>query len=217
MAAPPPTSAHAQLPHVDLKPLLSRLWPLGHPKPVTADEIAEAISYFFTNQVSEVQASSLLITLHFTGLDRQADVLAKTAAAMLKAAAKIDASELQSVVEKKGRREGDYHGGLVLSPLTPLIGSSKLTTKPSATLLAQEAILITPSISAPPPRSLPRVSSSLPNMAIKLRPPSPAPLTSSPACPLGPLKSRVSAQTPLSLYTTKPITPSSLPLSSIQV
>ncbi|KAK3379238.1 glycosyl transferase [Lasiosphaeria ovina] len=99
-------------PKVDLKPLLTRLWPLGHPQPVTADEIAKAISYFFTNQVSEVQAGSLLMCLHFTGLDRQADVLARTATAMLKAAAQVDALALRSVVEKRGRREGAYDGGL---------------------------------------------------------------------------------------------------------
>ncbi|KAK1755891.1 glycosyl transferase [Echria macrotheca] len=112
MAAVPGPTSEAQLPPVDIKPLLTRLWPLGHPKPVTADEIAETISHFFTNQVSDVQASSLLIALHFTALDRQSDVLAKTAAAMLKAAAKVDASELQSVIEKKGRKEGAYQGGL---------------------------------------------------------------------------------------------------------
>ncbi|KAK5657792.1 hypothetical protein OQA88_2865 [Cercophora sp. LCS_1] len=101
-----------QLPHVDIKPLLSRLWPLGHPKPVTADEIAEAISYFFTNQVSDAQASSLLIAMHFTGLDRHADVLQKTAAAMLKAAAQVDTSQLHSVVSQRSRKEGSYNGGL---------------------------------------------------------------------------------------------------------
>ncbi|KAK0643339.1 anthranilate phosphoribosyltransferase-like protein [Cercophora newfieldiana] len=107
-----PASAGSELPVVDLKPLLTRLWPAGHPQPATADEIAEAISHFFTNQVSDVQASSLLVGLHFTGLDRQADVLAKTASAMLKAAARIDATELQAVVEKRGRKEGGYNGGL---------------------------------------------------------------------------------------------------------
>lgn len=109
---PQPASADGQLPPVDLKSLLSRLWPAGHPQPVTADEIANAISHFFTNQVSDVQASSLLVCLHFTGLDREADVLAKTASAMLKAAAQIDATSLQSVVSRRGRKEGGYNGGL---------------------------------------------------------------------------------------------------------
>lgn len=113
MAAQPQVALAADsLPHVDIKPLLSRFWPQGHPNPVTADEIADAISHFFTNQVSDVQASSLLMALHFTGLDRHADVLAKTAAAMLKAAAQIDATNLRSVVERRGRKEGAYEGGL---------------------------------------------------------------------------------------------------------
>ncbi|KAB5535179.1 anthranilate phosphoribosyltransferase-like protein [Coniochaeta sp. 2T2.1] len=112
MATQPP-SGEQQLPKVDIKPLLSRMWPEGHPEPVTADEIAEAISYFFTNQVSEAQAGSLLMCLHFTGLDRQAEVLAKCAAAMRKAAAQIDASTLRSMVKSRGRPEGTYQGGLV--------------------------------------------------------------------------------------------------------
>lgn len=103
----------AQLPQVDIKPLLARLWPLEPHKPVTADEIAEAISYFFTNQIPDVQAGSLLMCLHFTGLDRQADVLARCAAAMRKAAAQIDAAELRSVIERRGIGEGLYEGGMV--------------------------------------------------------------------------------------------------------
>lgn len=102
-----------QLPMVDIKPLLARLWPLEPHKPVTADEIAEAISYFFTNQISDVQAGSLLMCLHFTGLDRDAQVMARCAAAMRRAAAQIDATELRSVIEQKGKPEGLYEGGLV--------------------------------------------------------------------------------------------------------
>jgi anthranilate phosphoribosyltransferase len=101
------------LPSVDIKPLLARLWPLGHPDPVSPDQIAEAISYFFTNQVSDVQAGSLLMTLHFTGLDRQAEVLAKTAECMLKSAAKIDEPDLRAAIEGRRRKEGEYQGGLV--------------------------------------------------------------------------------------------------------
>jgi anthranilate phosphoribosyltransferase len=89
---------------------------LGHPDPVSPDQIAEAISYFFTNQVSDVQAGSLLMTLHFTGLDRQAEVLAKTAECMLKAAAKIDEPELRAAIEGRRRKEGEYQGGLVSFP-----------------------------------------------------------------------------------------------------
>jgi anthranilate phosphoribosyltransferase len=101
-----------ELPKVDLKKLLGRMWPLTD-EPVTAEEIAEAISYFFTNQVSDVQAGALLMCLHFTGWDRRADVMAKTASAMLKAAAPIDMAELRSVVAQRGLKEGTYQGGLV--------------------------------------------------------------------------------------------------------
>lgn len=111
-AAQGPASAEG-LPPVDLKPLLARLWPLGHPDPVTPDQIAEAISYFFTNRVSDVQAGALLMCLHFTGLDRQAEVLAKTAECMLKSAAKIDLSALRAAIDGRRRKEGDYEGGLV--------------------------------------------------------------------------------------------------------
>lgn len=100
-------------PHIDIKPLLARLWPLGHPDPASPDQIAEAISYFFTNQVSDVQAGSLLMCLHFTGLDRHPEVLAKTADRMLKAAAKIDESVLRAAIEGRRRKEGGYRGGLV--------------------------------------------------------------------------------------------------------
>lgn len=112
MASQAPTGEQ-QLPPVDIKPLLARLWPVDHPEPVTADEIAEVISYFLTNRISDVQAGALLMCLHFTGLDRQADVLGKCAAAMRKAAAQIDPSALRAVIKVRGRPEGTYQGGLV--------------------------------------------------------------------------------------------------------
>jgi anthranilate phosphoribosyltransferase len=104
------------LPPVDIKPLLARMWPVDHPEPVTADEIAEAISYFFTNQISDVQAGSLLMCLHFTGVDRKPKVLAKCAAAMRKAAAQVDLSALRSIIKARGRPEGTYLGGIVRCP-----------------------------------------------------------------------------------------------------
>ena len=112
-------------PRIDLKPLLARLWPLGHPDQVSPDQIAEALSYFFTNQVSDVQAGALLMCLHFTGLDREAEVLAKTAERMLSAAAKVDQTALRAAVDGRRRREGGYNGGLVhipspLPPATPV-------------------------------------------------------------------------------------------------
>lgn len=80
---------------------------------VSSDEIARAISYIFTNQLSQGQTASLLTCMHYTGWDRKADVIAKCAAAMRVAASQIDKTELDKVVKLRGRSEGAYHGGLV--------------------------------------------------------------------------------------------------------
>lgn len=114
----PPTSHPAaeaktttSLPPVDIKPLLQQLWPGG--PALSPAQIAGAISHFFTNQVSEAQAASLLICLHFTGLDRRGDVLAECARVMHVAAEDIDVPALEAVIKAKDRGEGDYRGGLV--------------------------------------------------------------------------------------------------------
>lgn len=111
MASSEPGSGEPGLPPVDLKPLLTKLWPLDNN--VTAEEIAEAVSHFFTNQVTEAQTAALLMALHFTKMDFRADVLQKTAGIMLKAAEDIPVEELNAVLAKRGRKEGTYNGGLV--------------------------------------------------------------------------------------------------------
>jgi anthranilate phosphoribosyltransferase len=93
--------------------LLKRLWPNPTKENVTAAEIADAVSHIFTNSLSPVQTGALLTALHFTGLDRQPDVLALSAQAMRRAAAQINDRLLRDVVQKRGRIEGNYHGGLV--------------------------------------------------------------------------------------------------------
>jgi anthranilate phosphoribosyltransferase len=40
-------------------------------------------------------------------------VIAKCAAAMREAAAEIDIKKVMEVVHRRGRKEGNYHGGLV--------------------------------------------------------------------------------------------------------
>ncbi|KAK4126028.1 hypothetical protein N657DRAFT_670169 [Parathielavia appendiculata] len=127
---------------IDIKPLLARLWPVGHPDTVSPDEIAEAISYFFTNQVSEVHAGALLMTLHFTGLDRQAEVLAKTAECMLKAAAKIDEPALRAVIDGRRRKEGEYRGGLVDIVGTGGDSHNTFNISTTASILASSLLLI---------------------------------------------------------------------------
>lgn len=128
----PPTShdpAAAPLPPHDIKPLLQQLWP-GN-STLTPAQIADAISHFFTNQVSEAQAASLLICLHFTGLDRRGDVLAECARVMRLAAAPIDVAGLEAVIREKNRGEGDYRGGLVRKTLPSLYPSNWLCATPS--------------------------------------------------------------------------------------
>ncbi|KAK7422616.1 anthranilate phosphoribosyltransferase [Neonectria magnoliae] len=95
---------------IDIKPLLTKLWPTTNE--VTPTEIAEAISHFFTNQVTEAQTASLLMSLHFTKMDFRADVLAESARVMRAAAAPIPVKELREVIERRGRKEGNYGGGL---------------------------------------------------------------------------------------------------------
>ncbi|KAI1639259.1 anthranilate phosphoribosyltransferase [Biscogniauxia mediterranea] len=105
-------STTQELPQVDIRPLLQRLWPDPAQQNVTAKEISDAIALIFTNQLSPVQAGSLLTALHFTGWDRRADVLAEASAAMRRHASQIDIDGLKSVIASRARPEGRYQGGL---------------------------------------------------------------------------------------------------------
>ncbi|KAH8598822.1 anthranilate phosphoribosyltransferase-like protein [Bisporella sp. PMI_857] len=100
--------------HIMINPLLQSFFETDSPdeRKVTSDEIARAISYIFTNQLSAGQTASLLTCMHYSGWDRKADVIAKCAAAMRAAASQIDGEVLGEVVKRRGRSEGDYHGGL---------------------------------------------------------------------------------------------------------
>lgn len=102
-------------PVVDIKDLLRRLWP-QQPN-VTADEISDAIAHFFTDRIDDVQTGALLMTLHFTGLDRDPKVLSQCARKMLKAAAQVDSNLLRHVIQTRGLEQGSYQGGFV-SPLS---------------------------------------------------------------------------------------------------
>jgi hypothetical protein len=129
--------------------LLKRLWPSPSAADVTAVEIAAAISHIFTNSLSPVQTGALLTALHFTGMDRESEVLAKCAQAMRQAAAQIDHQELREIVQKRGKKEGAYAGGLVSSTSPFNVTNSNIS---SVILSAQEVTHTTHSISAPPHR-----------------------------------------------------------------
>jgi anthranilate phosphoribosyltransferase len=100
---------------VSITPLLKRLWHESASTKPTAEEIAAALGLIFTNSLSEVQTGALLTCLHFTDLDRQADILTKCAQSMRDYATGIDTDALSEVIERRGRKEGNYHGGLVSS------------------------------------------------------------------------------------------------------
>jgi anthranilate phosphoribosyltransferase len=105
---------------VSITPLLKRLWHESPTTKPTADEIASALSLIFTNSLSEVQTGALLTCLHFTDQDRQAEVLAKCSKAMRDVSTKIDVESLEKLLKERGRKEGNYHGGLVSSLFTRL-------------------------------------------------------------------------------------------------
>lgn len=166
MASQPAKDTPSQ---VDIKPLLTKLWP--NTASVTPEEIADAISHFFTNQVTEAQTASLLMALHFTGLDYRADVLARSAYVMRQAAAAIPVKELQAIIEQRGKKEGKYNGGLVRQNVQLVIAMGTTDTNaPSVILLAPEAIHTTRSTSAPPHLSLPLRSCWSPSMETRLAP-----------------------------------------------
>lgn len=100
-------------PHISITPLLKRLWPDPHRENVTPAEIALAISRIFTDSLSPVQTGALLTALHFTGLDQKAEVVARCAEAMRRAASPVDCRKLEEVVKSKRKKRGSYGGGLV--------------------------------------------------------------------------------------------------------
>ncbi|POR36568.1 Anthranilate phosphoribosyltransferase, partial [Tolypocladium paradoxum] len=128
------------LPPVDIKPLLTKLWPVN--AEVAPDEIAEAISHFFTNQVTEAQTASLLMALHFTKLDYRADVLATCASVMMRAAAPIPVKELSAVLERRGRKEGNYRGGLCDIVGTGGDSHNTFNISTTASILASSLLLV---------------------------------------------------------------------------
>ncbi|KAI3396597.1 hypothetical protein diail_11849 [Diaporthe ilicicola] len=133
-------SASQPLPVVDIKPLLARLWP--RQPDVTAREISDAIEHFFTNRVDDVQTGALLMCLHFTGLDRDPELLSQCARKMLKAAAQVDSQLLQRVIQTRGRREGSYAGGFCDIVGTGGDSHNTFNISTSASILASSLLLV---------------------------------------------------------------------------
>lgn len=125
---------------VDIKPLLARLWPRH--SDVTASEISDAIEHFFTDRIDDVQTGALLMCLHFTGLDRDPQVLSQCAQKMLRAAARVDSQLLQRVIETRGRREGSYAGGFCDIVGTGGDSHNTFNISTTASILASSLLLV---------------------------------------------------------------------------
>ncbi|KAJ5496139.1 hypothetical protein N7539_001255 [Penicillium diatomitis] len=109
----PSSPRHEKPEVVSISPLLQRLaYPATADIRVSADDIASAFALIFEDRLSDIQTAALLTLLHSTGKDKQADVIAKCSHRMREAASQIEKSELRKIVRTRGRREGNYQGGL---------------------------------------------------------------------------------------------------------
>ncbi|KAG8427268.1 anthranilate phosphoribosyltransferase [Metarhizium acridum] len=143
MASTPTPSGSGQpgLPPVDLKPLLTKLWPVNNE--VTADEIADAISHFFTNQVTEAQTAALLMALSFHQVGFPSRRSAKRLrAVMLDAAEDIPVKELNEVLARRGRKEGAYNGGLCDIVGTGGDSHNTFNVSTTASILASSLLMV---------------------------------------------------------------------------
>ncbi|KAI2890217.1 hypothetical protein CBS11852_6499 [Aspergillus niger] len=106
-------STHDQKPqHVSISPLLKRLAYPATERRVEASEIASAFALIFEDGISHIQTAALLTLLHSTGLDRDAEVIAKCSHRMREAARQVDRPTLKAAIKSRVKQEGTYRGGL---------------------------------------------------------------------------------------------------------
>lgn len=110
MAAPHQETKQGQ---VSISPLLKRLAYPATEVQVSATEIAAAFALIFEDGLSQIQTAALLTLLHSTGLDRDAEVIAKCSHRMREAAVQVDKAALKAAMKSRGKKEGQYRGGLV--------------------------------------------------------------------------------------------------------
>lgn len=105
--------ADQQAEHVSISPLLQRLAYPATQIPVSASEIASAFALIFEDRLSAIQTAALLTLLHSTGKDKESSVIAQCSQRMRDAASQIDKPTLKQVLKARGKKEGNYNGGLV--------------------------------------------------------------------------------------------------------
>ncbi|KAJ5762243.1 uncharacterized protein N7511_005625 [Penicillium nucicola] len=79
---------------------------------VGADEIAAAFALIFEDRLSHVQTAALLTLLHSTGKDRDPAVIAKCSQGMRDAACQVEKPAMKKIIKARGKKEGNYQGGL---------------------------------------------------------------------------------------------------------
>lgn len=109
---------------------------------VTAEEIATVLGLVFTNQLSDIQCSSLLTLLRASERDREPKTLAKCAEVMRYAAVALDEQSLHDIVRLRGRGEGSYMGGLCDIVGTGGDGHSTFNVSTTSSILASSLLLL---------------------------------------------------------------------------
>lgn len=152
-----PHPADQQAEHVSISPLLQRLAYPATQIPVEATEIASAFALIFEDRLSAIQTAALLTLLHSTGKDKEPSVIAQCSQRMREAACQVDKSTLKQVIKARGKKEGQYRGGLVSfdqrvdSSICMVRFSDLFGGLSSVTLLALAEIRILLSTSLPRP------------------------------------------------------------------
>jgi anthranilate phosphoribosyltransferase len=124
-----------------IAPLLNSLsGPTCHA--VIAEEIASALALIFDNRLSPIQCASLLTILKTTGRDWEPAVIAKCAARMRDAAAQVDKHALRDVIRRRGRKEGNYRGGVCDIVGTGGDGHSTFNVSTTASIIASSLLLL---------------------------------------------------------------------------
>ena len=152
----PPHPADQQPEHISISPLLQRLAYPATQIPVEATEIASAFALIFEDRLSAIQTAALLTLLHSTGKDKEPSVIAQCSHRMREAACQVDKSTLKQVIKARGKKEGDYRGGLVsfsqrIEPFKMVRFSDRFGELSSVTLSALAEIRIPPLTSLPLP------------------------------------------------------------------
>lgn len=131
-----PNSEHKPEP-VSISPLLKRLaYPASAEIPASAAEISSAFALIFEDKLSVIQTAALLTLLHSTGKDKEADVIAACSERMREAASQVDRGALKKVLNR-GKKEGNYNGGVVSRERFPRLKSNPNVFPSAAVSVAQ--------------------------------------------------------------------------------